>query len=54
MTVRIWEVRVVPASQSDGLQTADMLAGLVRTEEQSLAIENIKVIKYPPNKKTPG
>lgn len=45
--VYLREVKAVPASQSDGLQAADMLAGLVRTEEQSMATNKITVIKYP-------
>jgi hypothetical protein len=40
------EVKAVPASQSDGLQTADMLAGLVRTDE-SLVTDKITIIHYP-------
>ena len=47
-TVYLREVKALPASKSDGLQTADMLAGLARTGENLTQSEKLKIIDYPP------
>ncbi len=46
-TTYLREVKAMPASKSDGLQTADMLAGLIRTGEKLTQSEKLKIIDYP-------
>ena len=41
------EVKALPASKNDGLQTADMLAGLIRTGAELSTSSKIKIIDYP-------
>jgi hypothetical protein len=47
-TTYLREVKATPASKSDGLQTADMLAGLIRTGEKLAQSGKLKIIDYPP------
>ncbi|GIK10178.1 MAG: hypothetical protein JETCAE02_02670 [Anaerolineaceae bacterium] len=42
------EVKATPASKNDGLQTADMLAGLARTGNQLTPSKKVKIVDYPP------
>jgi hypothetical protein len=46
--IYLGEVKAVPASQNDGLQIADMLAGLIRTDAKSVRLKNLKILEYPP------
>ncbi|MFZ5909853.1 MAG: DUF3800 domain-containing protein [Chloroflexota bacterium] len=46
--IYLGEVKAIPASQNDGLQIADMLAGLIRTDAKSVRIKNLKILEYPP------
>ncbi|MFZ5819789.1 MAG: DUF3800 domain-containing protein [Chloroflexota bacterium] len=46
--IYLGEVKAVPASQNDGLQIADMLAGLIRTNAKSVRLKNLKILEYPP------
>ncbi|OIN96243.1 MAG: hypothetical protein COS37_00275 [Anaerolineae bacterium CG03_land_8_20_14_0_80_58_20] len=45
--VYLRDVKAMPASQNDGLQTADMLAGLVRTQSQMTSRVKLKIVRYP-------
>lgn len=47
-TTYLREVKAIPASKSDGLQTADMLAGLIRTGANLVSSEKMEIVDYPP------